>query len=1104
MFDLNDKYVSFNGKFVLSGIQAIVKLTLLQKELDRRAGLRTAGYVSGYRGSPLGYLDKEFLSHNDLLIKNNIKFRAAVNEDLAVGAIQGTQQLGIISPSTVDGVFGFWYGKGPGVDRSGDHFKHSSFFGTAKHGGVLAFAGDDHASKSSTVPHETSSTFASWNIPVITPATVEDVMRLGLLGVGLSRYSGLFVCMKIITNLADAYQSATVDLTSWQPTMPPAEFDVSARWPEDLHSEARIYEEKLPAVQEFLKHNKFNEVTHNAAEKKLGIIAVGKSYVDVLTALQHYDIVPEDHGISILKMGVSFPLEQDKVTKFCFEHSRPAQILVVEEKTPVVENQIYKLMYGYSKMPPIHGKDLLTPCVELDSYDIAKVIMKLLGLAFDNKYDLATVNPQYRDAGKGARYPYYCSGCPHNISTALPKGSKALIGIGCHYIAQFIPSRPTVTLAPMGSEGMNWVGQHEWNEADHVFANLGDGTYFHSGILAIRQALASDANMTYKILFNDAVAMTGGQKVDGTLTIPMVCQQVLAEGAKDISLVSVNPNKWKFKLPKEVKIYPKEKFTEVQTALTKVKGITVLIYEQQCATERRREIKRNIQEAPNERVWINPEVCEDCGDCSTQSNCLSIVPVETKLGRKRQVDQDSCNYSYDCLKGYCPSFIIVKGKRVSKPLLNIELPEFDKGSNLGTWKFRTGERYNILLAGIGGTGIISLSQMLSVAAHIDGMKIVATDQTGLAQKYGAVTSMLSFGRDAWGKMYPGTADLVIGADPQVSTSADVMRYVGEDTTTLLNSKPSNTGEYIENRDWKFDVDKAEELLKEHSKEVHMFNASEYAKKLTGYSLMVNMLMLGYAYEKGLLPIREASMIQAIETNGTMIDANKEAWKIGRHIAITNSKSLIDREISKRHILIHKDFGSQFYHRTTLLKEYQDEKYAQKYKDIVIKVKALDSTLNKTKLSEAVMKNLYKLMAYKDEYEIARLWDKTLDSFNNDFFEIKGVNFHMSLPWQRKSKSKTRLPGHTKTLFKYLKHGKKLRGTKFDPLGYSYERKVERKIRDVYIEKIDEWIHQITHFYAIIDNYDKIVALANQPNEIRGYGHVKIDSIRRCSLFKDIV
>ena len=364
--------------------------------------------------------------------------------------------------------------------------------------------------------------------------------------------------------------------------------------------------------------------------------------------------------------------------------------------------------------------------------------------------------------------------------------------------------------------------------------------------------------------------------------------------------------------------------------------------------------------------------------------------------------------------------------------------------------------------------------------------------------------MLSFGRDAWGKMYPGTADLVIGADPQVSTSADVMRYVGEDTTTLLNSKPSNTGEYIENRDWKFDVDKAEELLKEHSKEVHMFNASEYAKKLTGYSLMVNMLMLGYAYEKGLLPIREASMIQAIETNGTMIDANKEAWKIGRHIAITNSKSLIDREISKRHILIHKDFGSQFYHRTTLLKEYQDEKYAQKYKDIVIKVKALDSTLNKTKLSEAVMKNLYKLMAYKDEYEVARLWDKTLDSFNNDFFEIKGVNFHMSLLWQRKSKSKTRLPGHTKTLFKYLKHGKKLRGTKFDPLGYSYERKVERKIRDVYIEKIDEWIHQITHFYAIIDNYDKIVALANQPNEIRGYGHVKIDSIRRCSLFKDIV
>ena len=1103
-FNLNDKYTSSNGKFVLSGIQAIVKLSLLQKEIDERAGLKTAGYVTGYRGSPLGGLDKEFMAQMTLLASNQIKFRAAVNEDLAVAAVQGTQQLGIISPPKVDGVFGFWYGKGPGVDRSGDQFKHSSFFGTSKHGGVLAFAGDDHANKSSTIPHETGPQFASWQIPVITPATVEDVMRLGLLGIQMSRYSGLFVCMKIITNVADAYQTAEVNLDAWKPIIPKKEFDVNARWPEDEDAENRIYNIKLPAVQEFLKHNNFNEVTHNAPEKKLGIIAVGKSYVDVLTALQRYNIIPEEHGISILKIGVASPLEEDKIRNFCFEHAQPkrlpydspAEILVVEEKTSLVEDQLYKLLYGHTSTPIIHGKDLLSPCLDFDGYDIARAIFKLLKIEFNNNYDTI---PSLEE-----RHPYYCSGCPHNTSTALPEGSKALIGIGCHYIAQLIPSRPTVTLAPMGSEGMNWIGQHEWNTADHIFANLGDGTYFHSGILAIRQALASDANMTYKILFNDAVAMTGGQKVDGELTIPMICQQVLAEGAKDVSLVSVNPNKWKFKIPKEVKVYPKEKFTEVQTALTKVKGITVLIYEQQCATERRREIKRNIQEAPSERVWINPEVCEDCGDCSTQSNCLSIVPVETKLGQKRQVDQDSCNYSYDCLKGYCPSFITVKGKRVSKPMINVELPEFDKGSNLGTWKFKTGERYNILLAGIGGTGIISMSQMLSVAAHIDGMKIVATDQTGLAQKYGAVTSMLSFGKGAYGKMYPGTADLVIGADPQVSTSADVMRYVGEDTVTLLNSKPSNTGEYIENRNWKFDVDKAEELLKEHSKELHMFNASEYAKKLTGYSLMVNMLMLGYAYEKGLLPLRETAMMQAIEANGTMVDANKEAWKIGRHIAITNSKNLIDGKISSRHTLIHKDFGSQFYHRTTLLKEYQDEKYAQKYKDIVIKVKAFDSAMNKTELSEAVMKNLYKLMAYKDEYEVARLWDKTLDGFNNDFFEIKGVNFHMSLPWQRKSKGKTRLPGQTKTLFKYLKHGKKLRGTKFDPLGYSYERKIERKIRDIYIEQIDEWMHQIKHFYAITNNYDKIVALAKQPEEIRGYGHIKIDSIRRCSLFKDIV
>jgi len=425
MFDLNGKYTNIDGKFVLSGIQAIVKLALLQKELDERNGLKTAGYVSGYRGSPLGMLDKEFLSQNHLLLENHIKFRAAVNEDLAVAAIQGTQQLGIISPSTVDGVFSFWYGKGPGVDRSGDQFKHSSFFGTAKYGGVLAFAGDDHANKSSTIPHETGPTFATWNIPVITPATVEDVIRLGLLGIQMSRYSGLFSAMKIITNVADAYQSADVNLEAWRPIIPVKEFDVNARWPDDkFGSEDRIYKQKLPAVHEFLKHNKFNEVTHNAPNKKLGIIAVGKSYVDVLTALQRYNIVPEEHGISILKIGCAFPLETDKVTKFCFEHSRPGRIFVVEEKSPFVENQIYKLMYGYSNMPPIHGKDLLTPCLDFDGYDIARVILKLLGQKFEDNYDfIPTID---------AREPYYCSGCPHNTSTALPEGSKALIGIGCH------------------------------------------------------------------------------------------------------------------------------------------------------------------------------------------------------------------------------------------------------------------------------------------------------------------------------------------------------------------------------------------------------------------------------------------------------------------------------------------------------------------------------------------------------------------------------------------------------------------------------------------------------------------------------------------------
>jgi len=1089
MFSLGEKYISFDGNFVLSGIQAIVKLSLLQRELDRRNGLRTAGYVSGYRGSPLGYLDKEFLSQNKILSENQIRFRAAVNEDLAVAAVQGSQQLGIISPSKVDGVFGFWYGKGPGVDRSGDQFKHSSYFGTSKYGGVLAFAGDDHSAKSSTLPHETGPTFASWHIPVITPATVEDVMRLGLLGIQLSRYSGLFVCVKIIANLADAYQSVDVDLEDWDPIIPKKNFDVSSRWPEisRFDPEPRLYEEKLPAVQEFLKHNKFNEVTHDAPEKKLGIIAVGKSYVDVLTALQRYNIVPEEQGISILKIGCAYPLETEKISKFCNAHS-PSKILVVEEKSPLVEDQLYKLMYSYNKSPLIHGKDLLSPCMDLDSYDIAKAILTLLDQKFENNYDnIPSLN--YRD-------PYYCSGCPHNTSTALPDGSKALVGIGCHYIAHLIPSRPTVTLMPMGGEGINWIGQYEWNEADHVFANLGDGTYFHSGILAIRQAVATDANITYKILFNNAVAMTGGQQIDGDLTVPILCRQILAEGVTDVSVVTVYEKQLQGKLPKEVKVYPKKDFTKVQTALTKAKGTTVLIYDQQCATEKRREIKRNVQEVPAERVWINPEVCEDCGDCSTKSNCLSVVPVKTELGTKRQIDQDNCNYSYDCLQGYCPSFITVKGKRISKPVVDVELPEFKEGSNLGTWKFKTGERYNILLAGIGGTGIISLSQMLCVAAHIDGMKVVATDQTGLAQKYGAVTSLLSFGKNAQGAMYPGTADLVVGADPQVTSSADAMRYIGNETVTLLNSKPSNTGEYIQDRNWKFDVSKAEELLEEYSKEVYSFDASTYAKKLTGHTLMVNMLMLGNAYEKGLLPLRESSMMEAIEVNGTMVDVNKKAWFFGRYLATDEGIAKINKAIDFTPV---ETATGAFNDRFMRLIKYQGTSYAQEYLNLVKKAKAIDASLNKTEFSDAVMQNLYKLMAYKDEYEVARLWSETLNGFNNDFYEIKGVNFHMSLPWQRKSKRKTRLPKYTKVFFNMLKHGKKLRGTKFDLLGYSYERKLERKIRDHYIFLIYQWFSEIKE-----SNYERIVDLAKEPENIRGFGYIKLNSIKQSALFNKLL
>ena len=1116
MFNLNDRYIVSSGEFVLSGVQAIVKLSLLQKELDKKNGLNTAGYVTGYRGSPLGTVDREFTSQRDLLTKNDITFHPSINEDIAVATLQGTQQLGIVSKATVDGVFGFWYGKGPGVDRSGDQFKHTSFFGTSQHGGCLAFAGDDHSNKSSTIPHETGPTFKTWRIPVITPATVEDVIRLGLMGIAMSRYSGLWSSMKIISNLADAYQTVNIDLDSWAPGIPnnpPVAFDVHARWPDlGVEQEARITEQKLPALQEFMKYNMFDSYnlpkeTHlnYSSDNRVGIVAVGKSYVDTLTAMQKLGITTENVGL--YKVGIAWPLHEEHLINFCTSYH---DILVVEEKSGLVEDQLYKLLYDKQHKcnsnrarVKIHGKNLLPQNLDFDAYEIAKALQEVfdktggvwgwgIGKTEDGLHAMdVKLDDSYESVEK--REPHFCSGCPHNSSTVLPEGSKALIGIGCHYMTAWMPDRPSVTLMPMGGEGANWIAAQHYQEAEHVFVNLGDGTYFHSGLLAIRASVAADSTITYKILYNDAVAMTGGQPIDGELSVARICEQVMAEGVKDVAVVTLDGYANEI-LPRGVTLHSKDEYIQLQKSYTKIKGTSVIVFDQQCATEKRRKRKRGLQPLAKEFVWINSAVCENCGDCSTQSNCLSIIPTETKLGTKRQIDYDNCNYSYDCLDGFCPSFATITGR---KPELEMIKPVFPELVNYLHPKISKPKRYNILVAGIGGTGVISTSQMMCVASHIDDIKVVSTDQTGLAQKYGAVTSTISFGENAFGRMFPKSCDVVIGIDPQVTAMEDSMRFIGPNTTVILNKSLAANSEIIRNRDWKLELNDIIKVLETQCKEVIVIDASNYAKKITGNAVMVNMLMLGYAYEKCLLPYSEKAMMEAIEANGVAVEQNKNAWTIGRQTATVDGYGAIERSLNPE---VKDTFYSAMYHRHELLIKYQNKEYADRYLDIITRAKLKEDFLNSgthshfsTEFSEALMRNLYKLMAYKDEYEVARIWSAT-----PEINKYKTINFHMCLPWNRKSQTKTRIGNWAKYVFSVLQHGKKFRGKIYDPLGFTYERRLERKIRDRYISLAEGWIKNFK-----IDNYSSIERQAKLPDNIRGYGHVKLASIHDCELFKDV-
>lgn len=1133
---LDDKYNIDFGRIFLTGTQALVRLAMIQRARDELAGLNTAGFISGYRGSPLGGLDQALWRAQKYLEKYSIHFQPGVNEELAATAVWGSQQVNLYKGAKYDGVFAMWYGKGPGVDRCGDVFKHGNAAGSSKHGGVLLLTGDDHACKSSTLPHQSEHAFDAAMIPVLYPAGVQEIIELGLHGFAMSRYSGCWVAFKLISDTVDS--SASIDIDLYQPKiLLPEDFDIpqggnNIRWPDSpLEQELRLQHDKIYAALAYSRINQLNRIVIDSPRPRLGIISAGKSHLDVLQALEDIGI-DEAHaaeiGIRVYKVGMPWPLEPDGVRHFA---EGLEEILVVEEKRQLLEYQLKEQLYNWREdvRPRVIGKYdergeweihrgewLLPAAGELTPAMIARVIAQRIARFYTSsrikaRLDFLTAKETSLSQPRERipRIPHFCSGCPHNTSTVVPEGSRALAGIGCHYMVLWM-DRKTQTFTQMGGEGVPWIGQTPFTEEEHIFANLGDGTYFHSGILAIRAAVAAKVNITYKILFNDAVAMTGGQPVDGTLTVPQLTKQLEAEGVKNIRIVSDEPEKYKHAInfPSGVSIYHRDDLEKVQLELREVQGVSALIYDQTCAAEKRRRRKRNAYPNPAKRVFINEAVCEGCGDCGTKSNCLSVIPVETEFGRKRTIDQSSCNKDFSCVKGFCPSFVTVEGGSLKKR----------KATEAGNELFANIPQpplmslirpYGILVTGVGGTGVVTIGGILGMAAHLEGKGVAALDMTGLAQKGGAVTSHIRIAPKPADihavRIAAGEADLVLGCDLVVAASDDVLAKMQLGVTSgVINTYRSVTGEFLRKPQMKFPAAGMEATVVDAigADRTSFVNATHLATALLGDSIATNLFMVGYAWQKGLIPLLEQSILSAIELNGTAIEANHKSFKWGRFAAY--DLSAVEKTITcsddalPDHQRLSSSLEEIIERRIKYLTSYQNEGYAQRYKALVDKVRSTEATLGekKTKLTEAVARYYFKLLAYKDEYEVARLFTDTdflkrvQEKFEGDF----KISFNLAPPIIE-SKSDNGLPiKHTYgpwmlTAFKLLAKLKGLRGTWLDIFGYMDERKEERKLITDYEKTIERLLRNLRE-----ENYLTAIAIASLPEEIRGYGYIKKHNI----------
>ncbi len=1180
-YTLDDKYARTSGRIYLSGVQALVRLPLMQHLRDERAGLATGGFISGYRGSPLGGFDMELWRARKHLDAAGIHFTPGINEDLGATMVWGSQQTNLFPGARVEGVHAMWYGKGPGVDRCGDVFKHGNAAGTSKHGGVLALAADDHACRSSTLPHGSEGEFVSALMPVLNPAGVQDILHLGVLGWAMSRFTGRWVGFKTIAETVESSASVNIDPFALDIVIP-ADFELppgglNIRWPDPpLDQEMRLHRYAVKAAQAFARANGIDRVVVESPRARLGIVTTGKSYLDVLQALEYLGLdaaACAEIGVRVYKVGMSWPLEPEGIRAFA---RGLEDILVVEEKHAFIESQMKELFYNFEgNRPSIVGKfdeseEWILPSVnELTPARIARVIAKRLArfhrsdlidqqLAFLALKEAELALPR----ANFPRVPHYCPGCPHNVSTQVPEGARASAGIGCHYMVTWMDRR-TDTFTQMGGEGATWCGQAPFTATEHIFQNLGDGTYFHSGTLAIRQAIAAGVNITYKILYNDAVAMTGGQPVDGMLSVPQIAHQVRSEGVSEIVVLSDDIDKWSDPaiFPHGVTFHDRRQLDAVQERLRTVQGTSVLIYDQVCATEKRRRRKRGKLVDPAKRVFINTLVCEGCGDCGKKSFCVAVLPKETEFGRKREIDQSACNKDYSCVEGFCPSFVTVhggkprRGRKVDAAAMLADLPEPRFASDLA-------QPWNILITGVGGTGVVTIGALIGMAGHLEGRGASVLDQTGLAQKGGAVTTHIRIARDPTEihavRIAAGEADLVLGCDMVVVNDYWALSKIRAGRTeVVLNTFEAMPGTFTTRPDLEFPAAEIVAAVRTalDGAEPLTVDAGRLATALMGDAIAANLFMLGFAWQQGLVPISFDALMRAIELNGAAIEMNQRAFAWGRLAvvdiaAVREAAGVAPRASAMRDAnagplatlpplaseghesgmtmphahaestraraagatlspdattadvaflplddaRLSRTLEEVIARRAAFLTEYQNARYAQRYLDVVERTRAAEQSKlpGSTALTAAVARYLFKLMAYKDEYEVARLYTsgefrrRLEQQFEGDYT----LRFHLAPPLLARKDAhghliKREFGAWVFSAFGILAKLRGLRGTMFDVFGYTAERRMERGLIKGYVSTVDELLQRLD-----AQRIDLAVQIASVPEHIRGFGHIK--------------